>query len=80
MEMTNTEMSYSIYVHVNQINGKMYIGITRQHPEDRWQNGTGYAYNTHFSRAISKYGWDNFDHVIFASGLTEAEACNMEKI
>lgn len=31
-------------------------------------------YNSHFTRAIEKYGWDNFQHIIVTRGLTEDEA------
>lgn len=71
---------YYVYVHINEINGKMYVGITCQNPEDRWENGYGYSYNQHFFRAIKKYGWNNFKHEIIASNLTQDEACNMEKL
>lgn len=69
--------SYIVYMHTNKANGKVYVGITRQKPERRWQNGAGYA-RTYFGNAISKYGWDGFTHEIIASGLTEKEACEME--
>lgn len=72
--------NYTVYIHTNTINGKCYVGITCQKPEDRWANGYGYSYNEHFFRAIQKYGWNNFDHEIFASNLTQEEACNMEKL
>jgi hypothetical protein len=65
--------NYVVYVHINKTNGKRYYGITSQRPERRWRNGEGY--NTqYFSRAINKYGWDGFDHIIIARGLTEEEA------
>ena len=35
--------------------------------------------NQPFFRAIEKYGWDNFRHIIIASDLTEMEAKEMEK-
>lgn len=44
---------------------KSYIGQTINELEIRWQNGLGYTSgNTKFSRAIKKYGWNNFHHDI----------------
>ena len=48
-------------------------------PEKRWKGGSGYANSTYFSRAIKKYGWDNFEHQIIKRGLTLEEADNLEK-
>lgn len=70
---------YIVYKHKNNINGKCYFGITSQAPQRRWKNGNGYYENEHFSRAIKKYGWDNFTHEIIAEGLTKEEACALEK-
>ena len=71
---------YCVYVHKNKTNGKRYCGITSQTPENRWRRyGTGYTHNTHFQNAISKYGWDGFEHTIIASGLTKEEANNLER-
>ena len=68
-----------VYKHINKINGKIYIGITREKkPENRWRNGLGYKHSSHLWSAIQKYGWNNFDHEVIASGLTEQEACCME--
>ena len=34
---------WTVYMHVNKINGKKYVGITSQKPEERWKNnGIGY--------------------------------------
>jgi len=52
--------NYKIYIHINKVNGKMYVGITKQTPEDRWKNGTGYDTSPKFYNAIKKYGWENF--------------------
>lgn len=72
--------SYCVYVHINQINGKMYVGQTCQKPEKRWKYGYGYIKNPYFYKAIEKYGWDNFEHEVIASNLTKEEADNFEKV
>lgn len=72
--------NYTVYIHTNKTNSKRYIGITRQSVQERWRDGKGYKHCVLFDRAIKKYGWDGFDHEIFASNLTEEEAQNMEKL
>lgn len=73
--------NYTVYAHINKVNGKIYVGITRQIPEKRWgYNGRCYKSNGHFHNSILKYGWDNFDHEIIATKLTESEAKNFEHI
>lgn len=69
--------NYTVYIHTNKVNGKKYIGITKQEPKRRWQNGLGYL-NTYFGNAIVKYGWDNFNHDIIMSGLSKDMACQLE--
>lgn len=69
---------YTVYVHINKINNKRYIGITGMTPKKRWKNGHGYVNNYYFFKAIKKYGWDNFKHEILFEGLTEKEACEKE--
>lgn len=62
---------YTVYQHKNKINGKIYIGITKQSPEKRWGiNGCNYKTSPHFYSAIKKYGWGNFEHNILFVGLT----------
>ena len=68
---------YKVYKHTAP-NGKVYIGITSQKPEYRWDNGNGYKSNVLFYRAIQKYGWENFKHEILYDGLTKEEACITE--
>jgi group I intron endonuclease len=72
------EQNWCVYIHTNKINNKAYIGITQQKPEHRWQNGYGYKNNKYFWRSIKKYGWDNFEHIIFAKNLTQNEAEHIE--
>ncbi len=72
------ENNYTVYVHINNINGKMYVGYTGMDVEVRWKNGNGYKGCKYFYRAIQKYGWDNFEHIIAASNLSYQEAINFE--
>lgn len=73
------ETNYYVYKHTNKVNGKVYIGITCQKPEQRWKNGKGYRENNHFWRSIKKYGWNKgFDHEILYSGLSQKQAEVME--
>lgn len=68
-------MYFTIYLHKNKINNKVYIGQTIQKPERRWKNGAGYKSCTVFYNAIQKYGWDNFEHIILEEGeFTQQEA------
>lgn len=69
---------YSVYKHTSP-NGKCYIGLTKQDPKKRWQNGLGYRTQELFYRAICKYGWNNFKHEIVATGLTLEQAEDLEK-
>ena len=73
--------TYCVYIHINKINGKMYVGQTiyGDNPNRRWENGEKYKGSPSFYSAIQKYGWDNFDHEIIASKLTKIEADNFEK-
>ena len=46
---------YTVYMHKNKINGKIYIGITSRKPEARWgTNGINYKTSPHFYAAIQK--------------------------
>lgn len=65
--------NYVVYMHENKINGKVYIGITKQKPKYRWNNGNGYKTQL-FYKAIQKYGWDNFNHIILVKKLSKQEA------
>ena len=71
---------YTVYQHKNKINGKIYIGITSQKPEQRWgSQGCNYKSSPHFYSAIQEYGWDNFEHNILFVELTKEQACLKEQ-
>lgn len=69
--------NFCVYKHTSP-SGKVYIGITQQQPENRWQGGLGYRRNEYFYRAILKYGWENFTHEVLHYGLSKEEACAAE--
>lgn len=71
-------MKYIIYKHRLKKDNRVYIGLTKQNPKKRWQNGYGYKLSTYFRKAIEKYGWDNFEHIILYKNLTKEEAQNKE--
>ena len=68
---------FCVYCHTAP-DGRRYIGITSRKPEKRWNYGKGYSENTYFTRAIEKYGWNNFKHEILMEGLTIDEASDAE--
>lgn len=70
---------YCIYLHKNKLNNKVYIGQTCQKPEYRWNNGEGYKNCSYFYKAIQKYGWENFEHIILEQNLTITEANKKEE-
>ena len=73
--MKNENCWYKVYMHIAP-NNKRYIGITSQKNLIRrtGYNGEGYKTQQLFWRAIQKYGWDNFEHIILADHLTCEEA------
>lgn len=68
-----------IYKVTNKINGKIYIGQTIQSVKDRWYRHCGKSgiskaeLNTHFKRAILKYGKENFT-------IETIEVCDSTKL
>ena len=70
---------YTVYIHKNKINNKVYVGLTSVSIQRRWKNGEGYNKQPHFYAAIKKYGWDNFEHIIIKTNLTREEASLLEE-
>ena len=71
--------NYCVYEHINKINGKRYIGITRN-TKRRWaSNGKGYIGNKEFYSDIVKYGWDNFEHNVLIDNLNIKDAAKLEE-
>ena len=69
---------YTVYMH-KAPNNKVYIGVTKLTLQQRWgKDGSGYHTQTLFWRAIQKYGWNNFTHIIIATGLEKNEAFDLE--
>ena len=73
-----SDKTYKVYVHISPSN-KYYVGITSQSVKKRWLGGYGYCKNPHFTRAIEKYGWDSFQHIVFEDGLSKEQAEDIEK-
>lgn len=72
--------TYSVYKHLNKINNKIYIGITCQKPNKRWQNGRAYKHNKFFYDDIIRYGWKfGFEHKVLIHGLTLEQAWAWER-
>lgn len=65
--------NYKVYMHIFP-NKKVYIGVTKQKPENRWRNGTKYTNNEYMENAIKKYGWINIKHIILYDNLSKEEA------
>lgn len=78
--METEEKKWCVYIHRNKINNKAYIGITKGNPKKRW-GSNGYKYTEQqkiFHNAIQKYGWNNFEHIIWTENLSEKEAKEWE--
>lgn len=72
-----SEKTYDVYLH-RFPNGKVYIGITSYGVKERWHNGKGYRKQQMMWRAIQKYGWENVEHIVLFSGLSEKDAKEKE--
>lgn len=71
--------NYKVYCLTNTINGKQYVGITKQDVIKRWKSGKGYKKPTRIGSAIAKYGWNNFNKEVLFENLTQKQAIEVEK-
>lgn len=71
---------YIVYQYTNMVNGKRYVGITKQGSiSRRFKNGYGYFKRCpHLGDAIQKYGWDSFKKEVIAYGCSKSEAEALE--
>ena len=73
------QKGYCIYAHINKVNGKIYIGISKN-VKNRWAaKEENYKRSPAIYNAFKKYGWDNFDHIVMWDNMTKEEACQMER-
>ena len=68
---------YYIYCYTNKINGKKYIGQSKD--PDKRCHPSNYTGCTKFYNAIQKYGWENFERIFLATNLSLEEANQQEE-
>lgn len=78
MSSCDVRHNWCVYVHINKINNKKYIGISTD-PIRRWGNGYGYREQVFF-KAIQKYGWNGFKHIILYKNFTKEQAIWKERL
>ena len=78
--MISADRLFSVYMVKNKINGKVYVGATRQIPKNRWGGKErSYSHNKYFHDEILQYGWNNFDKIVIAENLSMESAQEMER-
>lgn len=90
VEETIEDRRWCVYMHTCKVNNKVYVGITSQNAERRWQKGFGYLNKRKdgtytqplMARAILKYSdWENdWYHIIFAENLSKDDARTVERL
>lgn len=69
--------NYSIY-QLTFPDGKLYIGLTKQNPENRWANGEGYKGQDVYI-PITLFGWNNIKKEILHTNLSKEQAFKLEQ-
>lgn len=81
------DRDWVVYMHINKINNKKYVGMTCNINSRFGKNGSGYLRKNKdgtytqpaFANAIIKYGWENFSHEVLYSNLLKEEADKLEE-
>lgn len=67
---------YTVYQIKNNVNGKIYIGVTNNYKK-RMREHSYASNNCVISRAIKKYGWENFETTVIDRTKDRNEAYNV---
>ena len=68
---------YLVYLYRNTVNGKLYVGQTRN--IYKRCSESGYKGSRYFYYAIQKYGFEKFEQIVLKENLTKEEADYWEK-
>ena len=70
----------SLYIHINKINNKKYVGISSYtDPSTRWgKDGSGYKNSFFYENGILPYGWDCFEHKVLLPDIDLDTAQQLE--
>ena len=68
-----------IYMYINKINGKRYIGQTNDFIRRHMEHKKPSTNEQPIDRAFNKYGTDNFEIIILAENLTQEQMNEYEK-
>jgi len=85
-QKNNKSSAWIIYKITNKINGKYYIGQTKTTEKIRWKKHIDVAihpsknYNTYFSKAIRKYGKENWKIEIIEKNIENTETADDREI
>lgn len=74
-------MKYTVYVRTNKINGKQYVGQTKNFNkrEKAWNSYKELYANPKISEDRNKYGLENFETIILAETNNREDAWKLEK-
>lgn len=77
------QIEYLLYLVVNKINGKFYVGKTSRGLDRRWKehknSSVNYKKKNYFFSALKKWGLENFDICVIDRASSMAESSELEK-